>query len=173
MPAQDTDELFDLRGQLESGLSAAVAVELSKYTRENSVALQLNRPRFEFVVKIGQPLGHRRIFADGVRRYDMFNFSFACTVTTPAAAAPADGEAQENKLHQQMIARAESAFNGLNQATKNVSEAWPVLTVMMLRGGGHSPALKPQEGSEQTTLNYSGHFGIRPEAWPLDLPVKN
>mgnify|MGYP000953597152 CR=1 FL=1 len=56
MQATETDQLFDYRGQLENGLAAAVSAELAKYTRENSVVFQQNRPRFEFIVKVGQPL---------------------------------------------------------------------------------------------------------------------
>lgn len=169
------DPLFDFRGELEKNLTSAIAGDLANYTRLNS-PIQKDRARFECVVKIGSPLGHKKLLTPTDRRYDMFNFTFSINVisTAPAELVQEEGEAladftarviAQNSFHPQLVAHMDAYMSQIQLSSKDDLITFPKLTLLLLRGSGHQPALKPEAGTEETKLNFTGQFGIRPEAW--------
>lgn len=170
------DSLFNLRGELEKNLLSGIAADLKTYTRLNSVEFQMQRANYLCVVRIGAPLGHRKILSATDRRYDMFNFSASITITNAPAAAlkQNDGESdadfqtrQEvtNGYHPLLVAHMDAYMSQIQLASVADIVNFPKLTLLMLRGGEHEPDLAPQNGVEQTKLPYTGQFGIRPSAW--------
>lgn len=162
MPAADLDQLSDKRGLLEAPIAAGLAESMATFTRINGVSFQKGRPRYELSIKIGAPLGHKRILSPTDRRYDMFNFTMSVKVTTAPSNNPLN-----NNLHAQLVARVDGYFEQLALASKDDLEGFRLITILMIRGSGIQPSLNPEEGTEQSTLSYSGQFGIRPDAWPV------
>jgi hypothetical protein len=181
MIAPTYDALFDLRGQLEEGIGNAITSDLSTYTRLNAAVFQKDRPRVELICRIGTPLGHKKIITPTDRRHDMWNFSLSVRVITPVAGAlqrnadesAADFAARQKAngdLHAQMVARVQSYLSQLQLASITDLVNFPVLTLLLLAGPSPDLSLQPQSGYESTGLNYTGQFGIRPDAWTNPPP---
>jgi hypothetical protein len=157
------DQLYDLRGQLESAIKNMFdAQEISSYTRLNAAdEFQKVRPRLEIKARIGAPLNHYRIFSDSTKRNDMFRFDLALQVVTdPATAA--------SPLHGQMVARVDSLMQPLQYGSQLDYVNFPFITILYLRDTGIASTLKTEEGVEYSVLGYEGHLGIRPDAWPIN-----
>jgi hypothetical protein len=172
------DSVYKLRGELEKNLSAALACDLASYTRLNAGTFQKARSRFEWVVRIGSPNGHRKIITLDDRRYDQFNFNLGLMIISNSVGAlsPNPGESAEdfkvrqelqNGFHAELVAHVDAYMSQIQLSSVNDTATFPILTLLYLRGAGHEPSLKPEEGNETTKLNYTGQFGIRPGAWTV------
>jgi len=181
MSATTFDSLFNLRGELEKNLLAGIMADLSTYTRLNAAQFQKDRARYECAVKIGAPLGHKKILTPTDRRFDMFNFECNIIIISAVAAAlkqnsgesDADFQARQianNSYHMQLVAHMDAYMSQLQLASKDDIVNFPNLTILLLKGGAHEPNFAPKSGYEETRLPYSGQFGIRAEAWSFGIP---
>jgi len=159
---EQPDSLLELRGALEAGAAALVSDTLKTFTRLNAVVFQKDTPRVEIKVTIGSATGHKKVLQhDALVRFDQFNFTIAFTAVTRP-----NPNATQNNLHPDLVARVGNMAQTFAQTTWTDTTNFPRHYVAeALRDAGRPNTLKPEQGVEQTTLNYSGIICVRPGAW--------
>lgn len=156
-------DIYKIRMQLESGLSAALtAAEFAVVTRANEPEnYQQLRPRLELKARLGPSTGHRHICPDGLVRLD----AWRVTVAVQAITAPqGDGL---NALHEEYLGKLRSVLMTLAQYTFADSVNFPNLFLAVpFKDSGTVDTLKTGEGVEYSVLLFDSIVQIRESAWP-------
>jgi hypothetical protein len=172
-------EIMDLRGVLERGLAGAIAAQsnLATYTRQNAAEFQKSTPRIIVVASIGSVPLAKRGFVDGTVRFSRWNFRVSFLVFTRPqenvvrneGESDADYQARvdkNNTLHQDAVSLVRGFASTAAQNSWGDAVNFPNHFIAeALRDSGSASSLKPEQGSEETTLAFSGVIGVRELAW--------
>lgn len=134
------------------------------YTQRENV-LKIT-PRCELKFVLGSYTGHKGQDNAGIFRYDIWNFRLDVTFLT---------DRQENfAAHEAMIGTVRGIFEdvktnvNLAPGTASASSGAPIpfYWICELCEAGVVPGFHAEDDTDQSQLNFSGVFALRPGAWP-------
>jgi hypothetical protein len=159
--AANLEDLYDPETDFERAISQlAIRETVSEIviTRENAKEFEKPTDRLEVRFRNGEATGHKQLCPDGFSRPDAWRGQLSIQVITALR------NTSEN-VHGKQRAQVR-AFVSMLAQSKDLSDLLQFHAVNDILDTGTTPTIKSADGYEATTLTYSVHFNVRPDAWP-------
>jgi hypothetical protein len=150
--------IYDFEGQVEAAFKAFLEAAGLTAIDADTVEFQKARPRVNVVFQCGPALDHMVQTYDGVFRHDIFSGTLALEIITAARTA------SEVSTHKEYRAKVR---NAMAKARQNMTMTNLAL-VYINTDGSTTPSVDPENGVEESQMNFAIRFGILSTAWPAN-----
>ncbi len=148
--------IYDFEGQLEAAFKEFLEDAELTASDPDDVAFQKVRPRVEVVFQVG-PATDQNLYRtfDNIFRHQIYTGTLGLRVITNART---DSETANHKTYRAKVR------NQMQKARQSIEMT--NLKLLYLTPQASTPSIKPEDGVEESELQFSVTFGILPAAWP-------